>query len=248
VGAAILLGALTWRARNQASFWRNSETLWTHTLAVTSNNDVAENNLGIIFLGRGQVDEAISRFQTAVDLRPENAAAHDNLAKAFLQKGQVPDAMLHYRKLLEIQPDNVEARNILGTVLIQQGRVREAIEQWQETLAMQPENGNAKSNLAWVFATYPEESVRNGPQAVQLAEQASQLSGGKNAIILRTLAAAYAESGHFAEAVHTAERGLELAIGQGNGGLAAQLQQNIALYRMNSPLRDTSLVGVHRPP
>jgi protein O-mannosyl-transferase len=248
LGAAILLGALTWRARNQASFWRNSETLWTHTLAVTADNDVADNNLGIIFLGRGQVDEAISRFQAAVDLRPENAPAHDNLAKAFLQKGQVADALLHYRKLLEIQPDNAEAHNILGTVLIQQGRVREAIEQWQETLVMQPENGNAKSNLAWVFATYPEESIRNGTQAVQLAAQALQLSGGKNPIILRTLAAAYAESGRFAEAVHTAERGLELAIGQGNAHLAAELQQNIALYRMNSPLRDTSPIGVHRPP
>jgi tetratricopeptide (TPR) repeat protein len=248
VGAAILLGALTWRARNQASFWRNSETLWTHTLAVTADNDVADNNLGIIFLGRGQVDEAISRFQAAVDLRPENAPAHDNLAKAFLQKGQVADALLHYRKLLEIQPDNAEVHNILGTVLIQQGRVREAIEQWQETLVMQPENGNAKSNLAWVFATYPEESIRNGTQAVQLAAQALQLSGGKNAIILRTLAAAYAESGRFVEAIHTAERGLELAIGQGNAGLAAELLRNIALYRTNSPLRDTSLLGVHRPP
>ena len=248
VGAAILLGALTWRAWNQASFWRNSETLWTHTLAVTADNDVAENNLGIIFLGRGQVDEAISRFQAAVDLRSENAPAHDNLAKAFLQKGQVADAMLHYRKLLEIQPDNAEAHNILGTILIQQGRVREAIEQWQETLGMQPENGNAKSNLAWVFATYPEESIRNGTQAVQLAAQALQLSGGKNAIILRTLAAAYAESGRFAEAVRTAERGLELAIGQGNAGLAAELQRNIALYRLNSPLRDTSPVSVHRQP
>jgi len=113
---------------------------------------------------------------------------------------------------------------------------------------MQPENGNAKSNLAWVFATYPVESVRNGTQAVQLAAQALQRSGGKNAIILRTLAAAYAESGRFAEAVRTAERGLELAIGQGNAGLAAELQRNIALYRMNSPLRDTSPVSVHRPP
>src|SRR5256886_4353013 len=246
--AAIIIGVLSWRGWIQTTFWRNSETLFTHALAVTSNNDVAENNLGIVLLRKGKLDESISLLQAAVDLRPENAPAHDNLAKAFLQKGQVPDAMLHYRKLLEIQPDNVEARNILGTVLIQQGRVREAIEQWQETLAMQPENGNAKSNLAWVFATYPEESVRNGTQAVQLAAQALQLSGGKNAIILRTLAAAYAESGRFAEAVHTAERGLELAIGQGNVHLAAELQQNIALYRMNSPLRDTSPVGVHRPP
>jgi protein O-mannosyl-transferase len=248
VGAAILLGSLTWRAWNQASFWRNSETLWTHTLAVTAGNDVADNNLGIIFLGRGQVDEAISRFQAAVDLRPENAPAHDNLAKAFLQKGQVADALLHYRKLLEIQPDNAEAHNILGTVLIQQGRVREAIEQWQETLVMQPENGNAKSNLAWVFATYPDESVRNGTRAVELAEQALQLSGGKNSLILRTLAAAYAESGRFVEAIDTAERGLELAISQGNAGLAAELQRNIALYRVHSPLRDTSPAGLHRPP
>src|SRR6202007_2899590 len=74
VGAALLLGALSWASWSQVSFWRNSETLWTHTLAVTSKNDVAENNLGIILLGRGQVDEAISKLQTAVDLRPENAA------------------------------------------------------------------------------------------------------------------------------------------------------------------------------
>jgi hypothetical protein len=85
LGVAILIAAKSvfskWFAHdpgdawNQASFWRDSETLWTHTLAVTSNNDVAENNLGIIFLGRGQVDKAISRFQTAVDLRPEKCAS-----------------------------------------------------------------------------------------------------------------------------------------------------------------------------
>jgi len=156
--------------------------------------------------------------------------------------------MLHYRKLLEIQPENVEARNILGTVLIQQGRVREAIDQWQGTLAMQPENGNAKSNLAWVFATYPEESVRNGTRAVQLAEEALQLSGGRNPLILRTLAAAYAESGRFAEAVGTAQRGLELATKQGNASLANEFQTYILLYRAGTPLRDTSLTSANHSP
>ncbi len=248
VGAAILLSALTWRAWIQASFWRNSETLWTHAVAVTSDNDVAENNLGIILLGWGQVDAAISRFQTAVDLRPENGPAHDNLAKAFLQQGRVAEAMVHYRKLLEIQPENSEAHNILGTVLIQQGRVKEAIEQWDETLARQPENGNAKSNLAWVFATYPDESVRNGTQAVQLAEEALKLSGGKNPVIFRTLAAAYAESGRFPEAIETAQRGLELAITQGNSGLADEFQNYINLYRSGTPLRDTSLTNGHTSP
>jgi tetratricopeptide (TPR) repeat protein len=247
-GAAIILGALAWRAWNQASFWLNSETLWTHTLAVTSKNDVAENNLGIIFLGRGQVDPAISRFQAAVDIRPANAAAHDNLAKAFLQKGRVSDAMVQYRKMLEIQPGNVEAHNILGTVLIQQGRVSEAIEQWREALAIQPENGNAKSNLAWVFATDPEQSFRNGPEAVQLAEQALQLSGGKNPIILRTLAAAYAETGEFSNAIQTAQQGVELANSLGNSRLATELQGNIAIYQEQRPLRDFSLTHGNSPP
>ncbi len=72
-----------------------------------------------------------------------------------------------------------------------------------------------------------------------------QLSGGKNPIVLRTLAAAYAESGHFKEAIETAQRGSELAIKQGNAGLAADLQRNIALYRMNLPLRDTSPTGAN---
>ena len=239
--AAIIIGVLSWRGWIQTTFWRDSETLFTHTLAVTSNNDVAENNLGIVLLRKGKLDEAISMLQAAVNLRPENAPAHDNLAKAFLQKGQVADAMIHYRKLLKIQPENVEAHNILGTVLIQQGRIREAIEQWQETLTIQPDNGNAKSNLAWVFATSPEGSFRDGVRAVQLAEQALRLSGGKNPIIFRTLAAAYAESGRFPEAIETAKRGVELANSQGNASLAAELQNNIVLYQTARPLRDPSL-------
>jgi protein O-mannosyl-transferase len=245
--AALILGVFSWGAWIQTSYWRNSETLWTHALAVTSNNDVAQNNLGIILLGRGRVDEAIARFQMAVDLRPENAPAQDNLAKALLRKGQVDEAMAHYYKLLQIQPDNLEARNILGTVLFQQGRVKDAIGQWEESLVIEPGNGNARSNLAWVLATYPDASIRNGAKAIQLAKEALQLSRGNNPIIFRTLAAAYAESGRFSEAIDTAQRGSELAISQGNSALAAELQRNIALYQVNSPLRDTSVGDIHRP-
>jgi len=246
-GAATIIAVLSWRAWIQTSFWSNSQTLWTHTLAVTSANDVAQNNLGIILLTNGKLDEAIPRFQAAVNLRPDNGPAHENLAKAFLRKGQMADAMVHYRKLLEIQPENVEARNILGTVLVRQGRVREALEQWQETLAIQPENGNAKSNLAWVFATSPDGSLRDGARAVELSEQALRLSGGKNPIIFRTLAAAYAESGRFREAIETAQRGLELAHTQGNPRLATELENTIILYQAERPLRDPSLANHSSP-
>ena len=243
LATVIVVGALSWRCCLQASYWRDSETLFTHALAVTRNNDVAMNNLGIIFLEKGQLDDAISNLQAAIDVRPENAPAHDNLAKALLRKGQVVEAMVHYRKFLEIEPENVEARNTLGTALIQQGRVREAIDQWQDALAIQPENGNAASNLAWVFATCPEDSIRDGRHAVELAEKALRISGGKIPMIYKVLAAAYAESGRFADAIETAQRGAELATNQGNPALAGELESNIALYQSGGPLRDPSITN-----
>lgn len=241
--AVVLIGALSLCAWVQTSYWCDSERLFRHALAVTTNNDVAENNLGIVFLGQGKVDEAISLLQTAVDLRPDNSPAHENLAKALLQKGRVADALVHYRKLLELQPDNMEVHNIVGTVLVQQGRVAEGVEEWQKVLAVEPDNGNAMSNLAWVFATSPDQSLRDGPKAVQLAEHAARISGSRMPILFRTLAAAYAESGRFPEAVQTAQQGMQLANSQGKLGLATELQGNITLYQQQQPLRDPSLTN-----
>jgi protein O-mannosyl-transferase len=240
--AAILtIGALSWDALVQTKYWRDSETLFRQALAVTTNNDVAENNLGIVFLQQGKLDEAISLLQAAVDLRPDNSPAHENLAKALLQKGQVADALIHYRKLLELQPDNIEVHNIVGTVLIQRGQIKEGVDEWQKVLAIQPDNGNAMSNLAWVFATCPDDSLRDGGKAVQLAEEALRISGRRIPIIFRTLGAAYAETGEFSKAIETAQQGIELANSQGNSGLATELQGNIALYQDQRPLRDPSL-------
>ena len=243
VAAILVISLLSACGWVQASYWRDSETLFKHALAVTTNNDVAENNLGIVFLGQGRVDEAISLLQAAVDLRPDNSPAHDNLAKALLQKGEVSDALIHYHKLLELQPDNIEVHNIVGTVLVQQRRVREGVEEWQKVLAIQPDNGNALSNLAWVYATSPDDSLRDGNKAVQLAERAMHISGRRIPIIFRTLAAAYAENGQFSQAIQTAQQAFELANSQGNVALAAELQGNIVLYQERQPLRDSSLTN-----
>jgi tetratricopeptide (TPR) repeat protein len=248
VAALLTIVVLSWRASVQTWYWRDSETLFKHALAVTTNNDVAENNLGIEYLRQGNVDQAISLLQTAVDLRPDNSPAHENLAKALLQKGKVADALIHYGKLLELQPDNIEVHNIVGTVLIQQGRIRDGVEEWQKVLAIQSDNGNAMSNLAWVFATSPDDSLRDGAKAVQLATEALRISGHRIPIIFRTLAAAYAETGEFSKAIQTAQQGIELANSQGNSGLAAELQGNIALYEQRRPLRDPSLTNDSSPP
>jgi tetratricopeptide (TPR) repeat protein len=131
----------------------------------------------------------------------------------------------------------------VGTVLVQQGQIREGVEEWQKVLEIQPENGNALNNLGWVLATAPDDSLRDGSRAVRLAQQAVRISGGRIPIVLRTLAAAYAENQQFPQAIETAQQGVELANKQGNLALAAELQSSIALYQQNRPLRDPSLTS-----
>ncbi|HVI77665.1 MAG TPA: tetratricopeptide repeat protein, partial [Candidatus Acidoferrum sp.] len=87
VAAAGLITVVTLsvRAFGQTSWWKNSETLWTHTLAVTSDNDVAHNNLGFLLLRRGELDAAISHFEAALDIRSRSTQTHYNLGAALIQ-------------------------------------------------------------------------------------------------------------------------------------------------------------------
>ena len=91
--------------------------------------------------------------------------------------------------------------------------------------------------MAWVLATSSDASLRNGAMAVNLATQAVEISGGKDAIFFRTLAASYGECGKFADAIAAAEKGRKIAILRGDSHLASTLERDIALYRANTPLQ-----------
>ena len=92
-----------------------------------------------------------------------------------------------------------------------------------------------------MLATSPEASIRDGARAVELAQRASQLSGGQDPMILRTLAAAEAECGRFAEAVRAAQQALPLATARNNSALASALRLEMERYQAGSPFRDPGL-------
>jgi hypothetical protein len=96
--------------------------------------------------------------------------------------------------------------------------------------------------MAWVLATAPDASIRDGIKAVEFAQQAVELSGGNDPKFLRTLAAAYAESGRFSEAITTAQQAMMTANMQGKAGLAHVLYGDVELYRANVPLREAKSV------
>ena len=152
---------LSWRAFVQTSYWKNSEMLWNHTLAVTTNNDMAHNSLGDLFLRRGELDSAISHFEKALEIRSRNnAAAHYNLggalienslATALVRKGRLSEAIGHYEKAVKLRPDYGDPYLNLGSVLFQQGRIDDAIAQWRKALATQPNDADFHTLLGDAF-------------------------------------------------------------------------------------------------
>ncbi|HEX4638592.1 MAG TPA: tetratricopeptide repeat protein [Chthoniobacterales bacterium] len=195
--------ALALCARAQVSYWRDSETLWTRTIAVTKDNYFAHASLADLLMRRGRVGEAMEHSEEALRIRPGNADAQNNLGLALLQRGETKRAVAHLEKALDVDPGHM----------------------------------NAEVNLAWVLATAPDDSLRNGARAVQLAEDVMSRAGHANAIVLRTLAAAYAEAGRFNDATATAQQAIEIARATGNQGLIVDLQRSIAAYQSNQPIR-----------
>jgi Flp pilus assembly protein TadD len=134
-------------------------------------------------------------------------------------------------------------------VLDRLGRTREAIAEYQLALSLNPKLPDVLNNLAWILATRPDAEVRNGGQAVRLAEQACLLTGYRNVMIVGTLGAAYAEAGRFEEAMATARKVEALALADGNKELAEKNHKLAELFRSRQPFRepDNSATGVPTP-
>lgn len=244
--AAVVIVGLTSAAWKQTTYWRNSETLWTHTLAVLPNNDVAQNNLGVVLMAHGDKDGAVARYREALRLRPDNVPAHISLANVLLHDGNMAEGVGHLERVLELEPANSEARNLLGVVLLQQGNVRAALREWEKTVEFDPANGNARNNLAWVYATNPDPAVRDGQKAVTFAREAAEIAGGRNALVWRTLAAADAEAGQFDQALEVAKKARTQAAADNNSTLVSELDATVSLYGAHQALRDPSQPGASR--
>jgi len=238
--AAIVLVTLSSLSWKQTTHWRDTEALWRHTLAVTPDSDVAHAGLGGILFVRGQIDESIDHYERALRLRDGNVAAHFGLGRALAAKQKTDPAIFHFQKALSIQPDNIGASNDLGVMFASKGEIREAISTWQQSLSFDPDNADAANNIAWARATAADPDLRDGREALELAQRASR-SGGENPVALRTLAAAQAENGQFAEAIATCRRGEELAQKNGDRAMAESLHSCAESFRRGEVLRGTQV-------
>jgi tetratricopeptide (TPR) repeat protein len=142
----------------QTSYWRDDESLWSHAAAVTSNNDVAYNNLATVYLNRSRVTEAIAAYEHALAVRSgesrtyyslDIALLHNGLGTALDRNGSSLDrAISEYRAAVRIRPDYADAHFNLAEDLLKNGNIEEAIAHYRKLVETPPPDAGSHLALA----------------------------------------------------------------------------------------------------
>jgi protein O-mannosyl-transferase len=204
------------------------------------NDPDAQVALGGALLEKKRIDEAIMHYQQALAMRPDYFLAQCGLGRALLEKGELDTAIQHFRAAVLIRPEHADCLTFLAIALDEKGETAEAIQHYEKALEISPKSIPVLTNLGWVIATCSNGSLRNGAKAVELARRADELSGGSNPVVLRALAAAYAEAGQFGQAIETAGVAIEQSRLSGDHSLSSALEEQLRLYRLGIPYREAA--------
>jgi Flp pilus assembly protein TadD len=186
----------------------------------------------------GDMTNAIVHLGIALELKPKWPEARGLLALALASSGQPDQAAEQYEQAIQGKPDDPKLRYAFAQTLGMQGKTAEAADQYRHLLNLQPDSVEALNNLAWILASSPMDSLRNGAEAVRLAERACELTQHRAPVLLGTLAAAYAEAGRYQEAADTAEKARALALSAGQTQVAEANGRLLSLYRAGKPYRE----------
>jgi len=208
---------------------------------VVSNNPekwLAHSTLAEFLLQQGRPQEAEAPSAKAVSLSPNDAKLRQAHARCLVALGKLDPARREFEQALEIRPQDPQICFELAEVLATAGQTRRALELYEQAIRVSPNHIPALNNLAWLLATHHEDSVRDGKRAVELAERACELTDRKQAVLMGTLAAAYAEAGQYPEAVTMAERARDRAREEKNNALASRNDELLKLYQSGRPFRE----------
>ncbi len=213
--------------------------------AVRADDANAENHfrLGLALAGENRLNEAAESFRRAAELDREHVEAEFRLGAVMRALGRHEQAAEHLRRAVELAPKHVTAQYRLAQTLVLLGQHAQAVRHYRAALEVifDPRVAN---DLAWLLATSPEAKVRDGAEAVRLASRAVQAvpeqppqAQAHRAVMLDTLAAAYAETGDFKKAQETLETAIRLAHDTRQTDLVRLFQQRRALYGSGQPFR-----------
>lgn len=146
--AAVVLTVLAVTAYRQTQYWRNSISLWTHTLECTGENSIAHNNLGGLLGQKGQLEKAIMHFEKAIKISPDFTDAYYNLGVILGSLERFDEAIPYLEHALKINPDDAGGHCVLGAVFSKQGQPDKARLHFEKALEIDPGCVEAGNNLA----------------------------------------------------------------------------------------------------
>jgi tetratricopeptide (TPR) repeat protein len=196
----------------------------------------AHNNLGVLMLAKGRTTDGVRELREAVRLNPSDAESEYNLALALNQEQQWNEAAELLATILKKHPNDPNAHYQFAVALTNLRKTREAMSHYASALLIHPDFPEALDGLAWILSTSANASFRNGPEALRMAERACVLTNRKDAQKLRTLAAAYAEAGRYADAVSTIQSAMEPGMSSSNSSLSASMQN---AFKSGQPWRES---------
>jgi arylsulfatase A-like enzyme/Tfp pilus assembly protein PilF len=187
---------------------------------------------------KGRLDDARRALEAAAQV-PETAVESSfNLGLLAMRDGKVEAASTYLDRALSLDPVHAEALAALSRLYVKTRRFGDLARILRAAVAANPSDARIATNLALLLASCRDASVRNGSEAVEIAERAASVSGFQSADVAATLAAAYAEAGRFDKAVGAARQALALAEKAGSAELASFLRAQIAEYEAGKPYRD----------
>ncbi len=237
LGAAVvfILCALTW---NHAKIYASEEKLWTDNIKKNPKAWMAYDALGHFFLQKHRYNEAVEACRKSVEIKSDFINSQINLGSALGKVGKHEEAMEHFTTALRLNANDPEAHYNFGIVLAGHRDFATGVEHLRTACKLNPNYVDALHELAWMLATHPNPQIRNGIEAVRLASHAVAVTNGKDAGILETLAASYAESGDFPNALKWAQSAI--ALGNADEGTMARLATELQMYQSSEPCRDSS--------
>jgi Flp pilus assembly protein TadD len=220
---------------------KNADALaiWQKAESLDGENAKVENGLGISLYIAGHTQEGFEHLRHSIQLNPMWVENHAVLGKFLLDQGRPGDAVAELNKAIDLKPRFPGAQETLAGAYEALGEWHEALNHWQKAMSLDSSRVSAMAGAAWLMATAPDASVRNGEQAVSLAKSAIATSSKEDPNLMDVLAAAYAESGAFDRASAEIARAIAAADAQKNEELAVAMKARQRLYLEKKPFRDT---------
>jgi tetratricopeptide (TPR) repeat protein len=226
--------ALLLRDQNQTS---EAHAAFQQALQYNPDDVRVRHDYANILAQEGQLAAAAEQLERALQVTPDDIATLRKLALLQMAQREFNSAIEAFERVVEKEPGDLAAQYNLANAYRTTGKITDAVELYERILKMDSNMILAANNLAWIRATHPSATLRNGAEAVRLAEDLCQKTQFQQPGFLDTLAVAYAEAGQFEKAVETVQRAIALATQAGDSRAAAEMQRRLELFERKQPYR-----------